>query len=227
MGAGPPAAAQQRPLRRDAERNRRKILAAAADLFAARGIDACLEDVAREAGVGVGTVYRRFPDRRALVDELLEEKVAAIEELAAAAIADEDPWRGFTSFFERSQELCAADRALTEALLGPECEPERVAAARARIDPLVAELVARAKASGDLRPDFEAADYPLLVEMVAAVARARHDRAPEPWRRSARLLVDGLRASGPAPGDPGAGPPAAGAPLSRAASPSSARTRRR
>jgi AcrR family transcriptional regulator len=227
MGAGPPASAQQRPLRRDAERNRQRILAAAAVLFAERGIDVCLEDVAREAGVGVGTVYRRFPDRRALVDELLEEKVAAIEALAIEALADDDPWRGFTRFFERSQELHAADRALTEALLAPECVAERVAAARARIEPLVAELVARAKDSGELRPDFEAADYPLLVEMVAAVTRASHDRAPDLWRRFTRLLVDGLRASRPAPSDLGAGPLPAGEPLSRAASPSSARTRRR
>jgi AcrR family transcriptional regulator len=227
MAAISPVSAQRRPLRKDAERNRRRILAAAAVLFAERGIDVCLEDVARRAGVGIGTVYRRFPDRRALVDELLEEKVAAIEALAAEALADDDPWRGFTAFFERSQELHAADRALTEALLAPECEARRVAAARARIEPLVAELIARAKRSGDLRPDFEVEDYPLLVEMVAAVTRASHDRAPDLWRRFARLLVDGLSTSRPAPSDLGAGALAAGEPLSPAASPSSARTRRR
>jgi AcrR family transcriptional regulator len=227
LEADPPAAETSRPLRRDAERNRRRILAAARVLFAKHGVDVGLEDVARRAGVGVGTVYRRFPDRRALIDELLEEKVAAIEALAVEGLADDDPWRGFTGFLERSQELHAADRALTDALLAPRCEGERIAAARARIDPLVAELVARARACGALRPDFTPGDYPLLVEMIAAVTRAAGDRDPDLWRRFTRLLIDGLATSRPAPSDLGAGALAPDEPLRRAASPSAARTRRR
>ena len=74
----------ERPLRKDAERNRQRILAAAAEVFTERGLEATLDDVARHAGVGVGTVYRRFPDKAALADALFEERIDALVELATA-----------------------------------------------------------------------------------------------------------------------------------------------
>ena len=95
MSDGPTTTvAAQRPLRRDAERNRIRILASAKVLFAEHGVDVSLDDIARHAGVGVGTVYRRFPDREALIDELFEDKISEIEELAAASLAIDDPWEG-------------------------------------------------------------------------------------------------------------------------------------
>lgn len=193
-----------RPLRRDAERNRKRILASAAVLFAERGVDIGLDDVARHAGVGVGTVYRRFPDRETLIDELLDEKTARVESLAREALGADDPWSGFAGFLEQALELHAEDRSLKQALLVPTRGKERLAAARARIEPLVAELATRAQDAGELRPDFRFEDLPLLVEMVAAVSDATHETEPGLWRRYARLVIDGLATSRTGPGDLGA-----------------------
>src|SRR5919107_5107373 len=87
-----------RPLRADAERNRARILAAASEVFAERGLDVSLDDIAGAAGVGVGTVYRRFPDKDALIDALFEDKIADVERVAREALDVEDPWEGFESF---------------------------------------------------------------------------------------------------------------------------------
>ena len=173
-----------RPLRRDAERNRQRILASAAVLFAERGVDIGLDDVARHAGVGVGTVYRRFPDRETLIDEFLDEKTARVESLAREALGADDPWTGFAGFLEQALELHAEDRSLKQALLVPTRGKERLAAARARIEPLVAELAKRAQ--------------------VAAVSDATHETEPGLWRRYARLVIEGLATSRTGPGDLGA-----------------------
>ncbi|MFN8112189.1 MAG: helix-turn-helix domain-containing protein [Solirubrobacterales bacterium] len=201
MSADSHTAVAARPLRKDAERNRQRILASARVLFAAHGVDVGLDDVARHAGVG--TVYRRFPDRDALIDELLDDKIAAIECVAADALLADDAWDGFVGFLERSQEMQAADRGLKEALLVPTRGKERLAAARRRIEPLLSELIERAQASGDLRPDFRFEDFALLVEMVGAVSDATHDASPDVWRRYLRILIDGLATRRDAPSDLG------------------------
>ncbi len=162
-----------------------------------------LDDIARHAGVGIGTVYRRFPDREALIDELLEDKITEIEAIAEEALSLDDPWLGLVSFLENSQEMHAADRGLKQALLVPTRGAERLAAARARIEPKVHRLITRARESGSLRPDFEAEDLPLLVEMIAAVSNATHDLAPGIWRRYLRIFIDGLATSRDRPSDLG------------------------
>ena len=106
--------ATARPLRADAERNRARILAAAAEVFAERGLDASLDDIAAHAGVGVGTVYRRFPDKDALIDALFEDKIDRAVALADTALEIEDPWEAFTSVLWRGAETMAGDRALSE-----------------------------------------------------------------------------------------------------------------
>src|SRR5690348_18409526 len=106
-----------RPLRKDAELNRRKILDAAGELFAQRGLGVTLNDIAHHAGVGVGTVYRRFPDKADLIEGLFEQRVQRIVELADAALEDPDPWSGLTRFIERTCELQAEDRAFKELVL--------------------------------------------------------------------------------------------------------------
>src|SRR5580692_7177997 len=90
----PADGAGERPLRRDAERNRQRILAAAAAVFTERGLDATLDEVARAAGVGVGTVYRRFPDKETLVSELFRDRIDALVTVAEEACAAADPWHG-------------------------------------------------------------------------------------------------------------------------------------
>src|SRR3954447_2696759 len=105
-----------RPLRKDAERNRVRIMGAAAELFAERGLGVSLDDVARHAGVGVGTVYRRFPDKELLIDALFEERIESMCGIAAAALDIPDPWDGFVYFFEQGSELQARDCGLKELL---------------------------------------------------------------------------------------------------------------
>src|SRR6188768_1459630 len=107
----------QRPLRSDAERNRQRILQAAEEVFAARGLDASMDDIARAAGVGVGTVYRRFPDRDALIDALFETKLHEIEAIALAALRITDPWEAFATFMRGVCAMHARDRGLKEAML--------------------------------------------------------------------------------------------------------------
>src|SRR4051794_17057017 len=135
-----------RPLRADAERNRARILAAAAEVFAERGLDASLDDIAAHAGVGIGTVYRRFPDKDALIDALFEDKIDQAVALADEALEIEDPWEGFTTFMRGMCRMQAQDRGFKDALLvlrGP--GRERVAAARERIAPRALKLLARAQ----------------------------------------------------------------------------------
>src|SRR3954468_23269692 len=106
-----------RPLRADAERNRQRIIAAAASVFAERGLDVSLDDIAAAAGVGVGTVYRRFPDKDALIDALFEAKINDIRQLAQRSLEVEDAWEGFSGFVRGVCALQARDRGLKEALL--------------------------------------------------------------------------------------------------------------
>jgi AcrR family transcriptional regulator len=195
-----------RPLRKDAERNRRRILAAARELFAERGLGVTLNEIAHHAGVGVGTVYRRFPDKTQLVDGLFEQRLQEIVELVEAALHDPDPWHGLTTFLERSLALQAADRGLKELVLGAPGAPERLARLRAQLRPLVAEVVARAREAGRLRADCEPEDLGIVQLMVGAVIDAGHDVAPELWRRYLAVVLQGLRAE-PAPPEPLNTPP--------------------
>src|SRR5437667_9910090 len=107
----------ERPLRRDAERNRQRILEAARELFADRGLSVTLNDIAHHAGVGVGTVYRRFPDKALLVEHLFEQRLEEIVGLMETAAADPDPWRGMTGFLEHALELQSPDFALKDLVL--------------------------------------------------------------------------------------------------------------
>ncbi len=185
--------APERPLRADAERNRRRILEAARVVFAERGLGVTLDDIAAAAGVGVGTVYRRFPDKEELIDALFAESINRIVALAEEGLANPDPWAGVVTFFERALEEQARDRGLKELLHDDARGRGHVAQARARIAPLVEALVARAQDAGELRADVAASDLPLIQLMVGAVLDATRDVAPETWRRFLVLVLDGLR----------------------------------
>jgi AcrR family transcriptional regulator len=183
-------------LRRDAERNRQRILEAARRGFAERGLGITLDEIARLAGVGVGTVYRRFPNKELLIDALFEERIGEVVALAREAAADEDAWRGLTRFLEGAVGQLAADRGLRELVLGSTYGPERIVSARSRIKPQVDELVARAHAQGKLRRDVGATDFPLLLMMLDAVVDTTRDVDPQSWRRALGIVIDGLAAPG-------------------------------
>jgi AcrR family transcriptional regulator len=141
-----------RPLRRDAEQNRQRILRATAEVFTTRGLQASLDDVARHAGVGVGTVYRRFPDKDALVEALFEERLGQVAGLADKALAEPDSWTGLTWFLEHACELLSSDRGLREILMFATYGRDRVQAARTRMQPLVTALVERAQRTASCAP---------------------------------------------------------------------------
>jgi AcrR family transcriptional regulator len=184
----------ERPLRKDAERNRRRILDAAAELFTERGLGVTLNDIAHHADVGVGTVYRRFPDKELLIDALFEERVGEIAALAEEALANPDPWESLAGFLERGLELQARDKGLKQLLLGTPEGCARVDGVRDRMLPMVTALVERARDAGVLRPDIETTDVPVIQWMVGAVVDHGRDVKPELWRRYLGLVLRGMRA---------------------------------
>ena len=185
--------AATRPLRRDAERNRRRILEAAAQAFAERGLAITMDDIAEYAEVGVGTVYRRFPNKQALIEALFEERMAELVALAERALEQADPWEALVEFMESAQALQVENRGLKELMLDTPQGCERVAGVRGRLVPLTEQLVARAHASGQLRPDVERSDLKLIQTTLGAAA----DLEPDGWRRMLAIVVDGLRAREP------------------------------
>jgi AcrR family transcriptional regulator len=185
--------ASSRPLRRDAERNRQRILAAARALVAEKGLGVSYEEIAREADVAVGTVYNRFPDRAELVDALFRDQVEHVVELAQRAQRLEDPWEALVQFMTGTLALQATNRGLRELVGGTSNQLGLASVARQRIAPVAAELVERAQDAGLLRRDIGVPDISLIPIMVGAVIDSARDVDPQLWRRALALLLDGLR----------------------------------
>jgi AcrR family transcriptional regulator len=184
---------EDRPLRKDAARNLERILAAAREVFAERGLEVTLDDIAHHAGVGVGTVYRRFADKEQLIDALFDERLDSIAARAESATEIADPWLALETFLEGILGELANDRGLRELSFAGRHGRERGARARARIDPLVDVLVARAHASGQLRADVVATDVMFVQKMVCAVIDMTRDVSRDAWRRYLTIVLDGLR----------------------------------
>ena len=182
-----------RLLRADAERNRQRILAAAAELFTERGLEPSLDDVARHAGVGVGTVYRRFPDKASLADALFNERIDALVALAEEAQAEPDAWAALVSFLERSAEILASNRGLRQILMFAAEGHDRGICARDRMRPAIESLIERAQADGQVRADLRPTDVPMIEFMVAAAAEYAWQVRPTVWRRYLALILDALR----------------------------------
>jgi AcrR family transcriptional regulator len=183
----------RRPLRKDAERNRERILAAAAQVFTRRGLDASLDDVARQAGVGVGTVYRRFPDKESLVAELFTSKLTSLAAAAERAHQAPDPWEGLAAFLEQIAELFAGDLGVRQMLMFGTYGSDKVSTVRERMVPLVTRLVERAQAAGQVRADLAPTDVPCIGLMLSLIAQYAGDIRPDIWRRYLTLILDGLR----------------------------------
>nr|WP_241004437.1 TetR/AcrR family transcriptional regulator [Conexibacter sp. SYSU D00693] len=182
------------PLRADAERNRQRLLAAARELFAQRGVDVSLDDIARHAGVGVGTAYRRFPNKHALIEELMVEKLEELGRIARRCLEEEDdPWAGLTGYLEQALDLQCRHRGLKDVLFSSSEEHARLAEVRARLAPIITALVERAVAAGVVRPDLQASDVPLLSIMLSTAGDFARDVEPELHRRYLQIVLDGLR----------------------------------
>lgn len=182
-----------RPLRRDAERNRQRILRAASEVFTERGLEVSLDEVARHAGVGVGTVYRRFRTKEDLVEALFVDRIEEVAALAEKAAQDPDPWSGLASFMAEAADLLAGDLGLRQIMMFATYGGDKVWYARQRNAPLVTLLVERAQTAGQLRSDLRPTDIPFILFVLAEAAQFARRVSPEIWRRYLALILDGLR----------------------------------
>jgi AcrR family transcriptional regulator len=190
-----------RPLRKDAARNRALLVQAAREVFAERGLEARLDDVAHRAGLGVGTAYRHFANKYELAQTIFAEAVDEIISLAGRAAKNDDPWAGLVAFLEGAAEMQSTDRGLREVLMGMQ-DPEGWEQINERVSAALSELVERAKAVGAIRPDVEVTDIGITVLMLCTVADVTSDVAPDLWRRYLPMLLDGLRAGSELPVPP-------------------------
>jgi AcrR family transcriptional regulator len=187
------------PLRSDAQHNRQRLLGAARELFASEGIDVALEEIARRAGVSIGTLYNRFPTRAHLVEAVFIDRLGKMVGLARDALADDDPWSGFAGYLTSVCELQAADRGFNEvAARGLGASPA-VRELYAQAQGAMAEVLRRAREAGALRPDLTVQDLAFVIWGVSRTVEMTAGIAPELWRRHLALLLDGFRAEGAHP----------------------------
>jgi len=186
-------------LRVDAERNRGRIVEAAQAAFAERGLDVPLEDVAGRAGVGIATLYRRFPTREDLIATCFERRVAEYAHAAEEALEAPDAWVGFCAYVERICGMQASDRGLKDVLTRTFPTAKAMEAHRTRSYELSVQVIDRAKAAGALRDDFVPEDLVLLLMANAGVVQGAGDAAPDAWRRFVALLLEAFRADGASP----------------------------
>ena len=166
---------------------------AAAELFAERGLEVSLNDIAHHAGVGVGTAYRRFKNKDEVIDALFEERLQGVIAVAEEALGDPDPWQGLVVFLERSLDMQFGDRGLNQIMNGPHLGAARIADARDRIAPLMVQLVDRAKAAGVVRPDFDQSDLIFMQLGMSAIMDSSRHEAPQLYRRYLTLWLDAIR----------------------------------
>nr|WP_090345559.1 TetR/AcrR family transcriptional regulator [Mycolicibacterium malmesburyense]CRL78043.1 transcriptional regulator [Mycolicibacterium malmesburyense] len=182
-----------RPLRKDAERNRNRVLQAARELFADKGLEPNLNDVARYAGVGVGTVYRRFATKGELLEAIFVDGLDQLTALAEAGLRHQDPWDGFAWYVEQMCELTATDRGLREIAFSKAYGSERVTAAQERLHPVAAKLVERAQIDGRLRSDISSTDMPIISLLAGMVSEFAGHVDNDLWRRYVGILLSGMR----------------------------------
>jgi len=188
-----------KPLRVDAERNRGRIVEAAQAAFAERGLDVPLEDVAGRAGVGIATLYRRFPTREDLIATCFERRVADYANVAEEALDAPDAWAGFCAYVERICGMQAADRGLKDVLTRTFPDARAMEAHRTRGYELSVRMIERTQEAGALRADFVPEDLVLLLMANAGVVQGAGEAAPDAWRRFVALMLEAFRADGASP----------------------------
>ena len=169
------------------------MIEAARELFASRGLDATLNDVAHHAGLGVGTVYRRFPTKEELIEAIFEDGINQLADLAESALHHADSWEGFVWFVEHQCEITATDRGMREVAFSRSHCGGRLEGARVRLAPALSKLVERAQADGYLRPDLSATDIPIIGLLAGMVSEYAGTVDGELWRRYVAILLDGMR----------------------------------
>jgi AcrR family transcriptional regulator len=183
---------ERRSQRADARRNRERVLSAARARFAEHGLDAQIDDIAADAGVGVGTVYRHFPTKLDLLEALADERFEGLGTAAREALEVEDPWEAFAGFMTYAARVMAEDRALSEAM-DQHANVCGAAAERVGLRDLVDQLVTRAQRAGVLRHDLTAWDVPSLVCGIGRAVRAREGMPVMSWERFLEIILAGVR----------------------------------
>ncbi|MBA2809987.1 TetR/AcrR family transcriptional regulator [Streptomyces sp. KM273126] len=203
-GAQHPDARVAQPLRSDAERNRGRIIAAARMVFARDGLNASMASVAREAGVGIATIFRHFPAKEDLVAAVFSDRMDAYADAVATALGDPDPWHGFVGYIEAACAMQAADYGFADVLTMTFPTAKALEQRRDEAYEGMVELIGRAKATGRLREDFDPSDLVLIHMANAGVVNATGDAAPDAWRRVVALMIQSLAAParGPLPASP-------------------------
>ena len=189
-------------MRRDARRNRERLIAEAKGLFAERGIDAPLDELASRAEVGAGTLYRHFPSRDALIRALYDDGVAELQSHAAEILAADTGWEQIERWLEILSGWLAERPYIPGVLrrvgeLDPDHRPGM------EFQALLDDIVERAQAEGALRPDVTAVDLGVLVDMLGSLGQYGGAYLPH-WRRQLTIVLDGLRARPDAVALPGA-----------------------
>lgn len=184
-----------KPLRADAERNRQAILSAAGTVFAEEGTGVTLERIAGAAGVGVGTIYRRFASVEELIKVVLEEKMRSYADRTedAADQAASEPWKAFRDWVLFILEQQAEDLSFSDVLLSADAGSELFQEEVQRALGASMNLVDRARSAGAIRQDFDHSDLLTLQHANAGVLRGTHDFAPEAWRRFADYMLQSFR----------------------------------
>lgn len=182
-------------LRADAARNRAAIVTAAREVFAEQGLDAPLDDIARRAGTGNATLYRRFPTRGGLVEAVFSERMT--EELNAldGALANPDPWAGFVSYVTTVYAMQTCDRGIADLVTMDVTRAPEIEAVRSQAFEGLTKLIARARDAGVLREDFTTEDVVLMLMANAGLVERTHDISNEASARLMHLLLDGLRSA--------------------------------
>jgi AcrR family transcriptional regulator len=179
------------PLRADAQRNHDRVLEAAVEAFAELGPDVSADEIARRAGVGHGTLFRRFPSKEALIAAVVSVRLSELADVAERLLDELDAGSAFEALVWEVAEVHARDRGLFAGL--PRCsEMPEVAAAKARLSEIVGRVVSRAQDEGSLRADIDADDVPVLIG--ATITGSAHAAGEEVWRRYITVVLDGLRA---------------------------------
>ena len=191
-------------MRRDAAVNRDRLLAAGREVFATRGLEATLNDVAHHAGVGVGTAYRHFANKDELIEAILVQQAEEITAILGEALGDPDPWSGLVSYMERALAVQVKDRGMAQIFSGRHSRPEKHDWIRDRTAPLVNRVADRAREAGALREHVTGTDLIMLQIAVVAIATTAQDGpvledrddTEQLYRRYLAVALDGLRPPG-------------------------------
>lgn len=158
-----------------------------------------LDEIARHAGVGVGTVYRRFPDKNALIAALFDDRLDRLRDLAERAAEHPDPWAGLVLLVESTVALQIADRGLKDVIFGQAGAWDAFRERREQLLPIATAVLRRAQRAGVVRPDLELTDLAVAQLLLSQLGALTADLHPQLWRRQLYLLLDGLRPDRAAP----------------------------